>query len=101
MSGDNTCHGRTLFRYFIKRGIDKGRSEAIYLLIKYFVWVVFIAAVLEMEGIQVTLLIVGSAALLVGLGFGLQQIFLDLVSGALSQKTQFDPLSHYERHFCK
>jgi len=72
---------RVLFAYFNRKGIDKGRKEAIYLLIKYFVWVVAIVVCLETLGIHVTILIAGSAALLVGLGLGLQQIFQDLVSG--------------------
>ncbi len=70
-----------LYRYFLKRRIDRGRSHAIYLLIKYFVWTITIVASLEMVGIHVTFFIAGSAALLVGLGLGLQQIFQDLVSG--------------------
>jgi small-conductance mechanosensitive channel len=45
------------------------------------VWLATIVAILEMLGVQVTILIAGSAALLVGLGLGLQQIFQDLVSG--------------------
>ncbi len=32
-------------------------------------------------GFDITILVAGSAALLVGLGFGLQNIFSDLVSG--------------------
>ncbi|MBK5277596.1 MAG: mechanosensitive ion channel [Bacteroidia bacterium] len=72
---------RILFRFFIKRRIDRGRSEAIYLLINYFFWTVAIVIVLEMVGVHVTIFIAGSAALLVGLGLGLQQIFQDLVSG--------------------
>lgn len=72
---------KLLFRFFSKREIDKGRQEAIYLLIKYLFWTVTFVAILEMVGIHVTFLIAGSAALLVGLGLGLQQIFQDLVSG--------------------
>jgi small-conductance mechanosensitive channel len=45
------------------------------------VWLATIVAILEMLGVQVTILIAGSAALLVGLGLGLHQIFQDLVSG--------------------
>jgi small-conductance mechanosensitive channel len=72
---------RFLTSYFKTRGIDQGRRDAIYLLIKYLIWVIVLVAVLEMIGIHVTILIAGSAALLVGLGLGLQQIFQDLVSG--------------------
>jgi small-conductance mechanosensitive channel len=70
-----------LHSYFKKRSIDQGRKDAIYLLIKYFTWVLAVVVILEMIGIHITILIAGSAALLVGLGLGLQQIFQDLVSG--------------------
>lgn len=72
---------KLVFRFFEVRKVEKSRREAIYLLIKYFLWTVAIAAAMEMVGIHVTILIAGSAALLVGLGLGLQQIFQDLVSG--------------------
>jgi len=72
---------RLLFAVFDRKGVDLGRKQAIYLLIKYFTWIVVAVACLEMVGIHVTILIAGSAALLVGLGLGLQQIFQDLVSG--------------------
>lgn len=70
-----------LYRFAFRKRVDKSRTEAIYNLFKYLVWIFFLAAVLEMAGIHVTLFIAGSAALLVGLGLGLQQIFQDLVSG--------------------
>ena len=70
-----------IYKYFIKKRVDAGRHEAIYMLIKYFVWTITFVIALEMVGIHVTILIAGSAALLVGLGLGLQQIFQDLVSG--------------------
>lgn len=61
--------------------LDKGRSHSIYLIINYFVWIVSIGVCLQTVGIQLTLLLAGSAALLVGLGLGIQQIFNDIVSG--------------------
>lgn len=64
-----------------QRDIDEGRKNAILLLIRYVTWTIVIAVCLELMGIQITVLIAGSAALLVGLGLGLQQIFSDLVSG--------------------
>ncbi|NJS15929.1 MAG: mechanosensitive ion channel [Nostocaceae cyanobacterium CSU_2_110] len=72
---------RILFAYFKKKNVDQGRKDAIYLLINYFVWTIALVVCLETLGIHVTILIAGSAALLVGLGLGLQQIFQDLVSG--------------------
>ncbi len=72
---------KLLLLFFKKRNVGNGRSGAIYLLTKYFFWTITIVAVMEMVGIHITSLIAGSAALLVGLGLGLQQIFQDLVSG--------------------
>ena len=48
-----------------------------------FIWIVFILFALENFGVNLNLMLAGSAALLVGLGFGIQQIFNDLVSGII------------------
>ena len=50
-------------------------------LVQYFVWTFALIFILQTAGFQITILLAGSAALLVGLGLGLQQIFQDLVSG--------------------
>lgn len=60
---------------------DKGRKTSIYLLAKYLVWTVSIAVMLEVIGIHVSVILAGSAALLVGLGLGVQPIFRDIMSG--------------------
>lgn len=72
---------RILKRFFLKRNVDIGRQDAIHQLISYLFWTIACVAALEMIGVHVTFLLAGSAALLVGLGLGLQQIFQDLVSG--------------------
>lgn len=61
--------------------IDVGKGFAIYKISKYIVIVITISLVLETIGIKITILLAGSAALLVGLGLGIQQIFNDVVSG--------------------
>jgi len=61
--------------------VDKGKSQSLFQLIRYVVWILVIMIVLEVIGIKITFLLAGSAALLVGLGLGLQQIFKDIVSG--------------------
>ena len=63
--------------------INTGGTYALLKIIKYVVWVIAIALVLESIGIKVTLLIAGSAALLVGIGLGLQQTFNDVISGII------------------
>lgn len=78
----------TISRIFKKRiyprpGIDIGKSHTIYRLTKYFLWTVAILLVLQTVGLRLTFLLAGSAALLVGLGLGLQEIFKDIVSGLI------------------
>jgi len=68
-------------KIYPNKNIEFGKSNTIYQLIKYILWVIAIVLSLETIGIKITFLLAGSAALLVGLGFGLQQIFRDIVSG--------------------
>lgn len=63
--------------------IDKGNSYAIFQIIRYAVWTISIALGLETLGIKITILLAGSAALLVGIGLGLQEVFKDLISGII------------------
>tara|TARA_R110002049_G_scaffold223308_4_gene394939 strand:- start:1720 stop:2574 length:855 start_codon:yes stop_codon:yes gene_type:complete len=74
---------KALFRKYKFRRIDEGSIYALFQIIKYVVWVMAIALVLESLGIKVTLLLAGSAALLVGIGLGLQQTFNDVISGII------------------
>ncbi len=63
--------------------LDRGSVFALYQLIKYFVWIIALALMLETVGIKITILLAGSAALLVGIGLGLQQTFNDIISGII------------------
>lgn len=69
--------------FFRRKQVDKGRQEAVIQLIKYLIYVVVIVLSLQITGIQLSILLAGSAALLVGIGLGLQQTFNDLVSGLI------------------
>ena len=60
---------------------EKARRVSLYLLSKYFLWVSAVSICITILGFNLTLLVAGSAALLVGIGFGLQNIFSDLISG--------------------
>lgn len=62
---------------------DTGRRHSLYLIAKYIIWTISAGVMLEIVGIHVTVLLAGSAALLVGLGLGIQQIFRDIVSGII------------------
>ena len=61
----------------------KGNIQAVYQIIRYVVWLGAFGLALETIGIKVTLLLAGSAALLVGIGLGLQQTFNDVISGII------------------
>ncbi|MFC4636325.1 mechanosensitive ion channel family protein [Dokdonia ponticola] len=74
---------KALFRNYKFSKIDRGSKYAIFQIIKYVVWVMAIALLLESIGVKVTLLLAGSAALLVGVGLGLQQTFNDVISGII------------------
>lgn len=63
--------------------LDQGQKYSIYQIVRYVIWVVAIAYCLESLGVEFTLLLAGSAALMVGLGLGLQQTFNDFVSGVI------------------
>lgn len=74
---------RFLFRKDKLHKLDKGNTYSLYKIIKYFIWIIAIALILDTIGIKLTLLIAGSAALLVGIGLGLQQTFNDILSGII------------------
>jgi small-conductance mechanosensitive channel len=74
---------KALFRANKAPMFDSGNAFALYQIIKYLVWVIAIVFILEAIGVKITLLLAGSAALLVGIGLGLQQTFNDFVSGII------------------
>lgn len=74
---------KTLNRKSKFNKLDEGSTFALFQLIKYIIWIIVIALMLETIGVRVTLLIAGSAALLVGVGLGLQQTFNDIISGII------------------
>jgi small-conductance mechanosensitive channel len=71
-----------VFRRLVKqKTLDVGTSHAIFQIIKYLIWILVILLALDSLGVKITILLASSAALMVGLGLGLQQIFQDFVSG--------------------
>ncbi len=69
--------------YYKRQTVNAGSQYAINQLIKYVVFIIAILLALDNLGIQMTVLWGGAAALLVGIGLGLQQTFMDLVSGII------------------
>lgn len=61
--------------------LDESKKFTIFSLIKYVLYVVGFILGMNMMGINVSVLMGASAALLVGIGLGLQNIFSDFVSG--------------------
>ena len=74
---------KALFRNQNKEDIDTGNLYSIYQIVKYIIWVIAIALMLDTVGIKLTVLLAGSAALLVGIGLGLKQTFDDIISGII------------------
>lgn len=67
----------------LKQRVGEGRLHGFFQIVKYFIIIIAVIIGLESIGVKVTFLLAGSAALLVGLGFGLQQIFNDFISGII------------------
>ncbi|MDD3320100.1 MAG: mechanosensitive ion channel [Paludibacter sp.] len=63
--------------------IDQSKKYAIFNLLKYFILVLSFVIGLQMLGFNLSILIASSAALLVGVGLGLQNLFSDFVSGII------------------
>ncbi len=70
-----------LYNFYKTRNIEVGAQFAINQLIKYVIYLFAIIIALENLGINMTLIMGGAAALLVGIGLGLQQTFNDFISG--------------------
>jgi small-conductance mechanosensitive channel len=73
----------SIFRKRRFKRLDHSSSYSVYQMIKYVLWVISVSLMLEAMGISVTVLLAGSAALLVGVGLGLQQTFNDFISGII------------------
>lgn len=74
---------KAIDRKYKKNEIDKGSYFAVYQLVKYFLWIISAGFMLEAIGIKYTIFLTSSAALLVGIGLGLQQTFNDIISGVI------------------
>lgn len=73
---------RVLRRRFRRRGhVLEGRRFAVVKIARYAVFVIAVLLMLANSGLDITVLVAGSTALFVGLGFGLQNLFKDFVCG--------------------
>lgn len=74
-----------LLKKFIYRSekIDLGKKYAFSQMFHYVIVVVMIILVLRTLGVNISPLLLGSGAILVGIGLGLQNLFLDFISGVI------------------
>lgn len=73
---------KVLHRSFVRQNLsDKGKEYAINQLLKYLIYTIALVLAVETVGFNVTILIASSAALFVGIGLGLQDVFRDILSG--------------------
>ena len=64
-----------------RKKIDEASAHSIYMIAKYFLWLITIVLILEASGMKISIILASAAALLVGVGLGLQPLFNDLASG--------------------
>ena len=88
-----------------KKWIDEAGRYTIIQLSKYLIYTFALIAALQGIGIEPTVLLAGSAALFVGIGFGLQSILADVFSGIIllfdgSIKVG-DVVEMYNQEICK
>lgn len=62
---------------------DKNKFESIFGFLKYLFYILVVVTILHSSGVNLTVLLTASAALFVGLGFALQYLFQDIISGIL------------------
>ncbi len=72
-----------LLRYAKRIKLDESRIKSVIQIIKYLVWVIALIICLDFLHVKVTLLLAGATALLVGVGFGMQNIFADVIGGII------------------
>jgi small-conductance mechanosensitive channel len=74
---------KLLFRKHSESRFEKGNLHSLFQIIKYVIWIISILLILETLGIKLNVLLAGSAALLVGIGLGLQNTFNNFISGII------------------
>ncbi|MFB6341910.1 mechanosensitive ion channel family protein [Saccharicrinis sp. FJH62] len=71
-------------RYFKKKTPQEASSfYSVFLIIKYFIWVIVIILILDSFHVKISVFLASFAALLVGVGLGIQQVFGDVAAGII------------------
>lgn len=68
-------------RSFRNKPEEIGKKYTLKRLVKYFLYVIGLVVALDAVGIELSIILAGSAALLIGLGYGVGHIFNDIISG--------------------
>lgn len=74
---------KAIFRSGNVERIQMSNAYSLYQIIRYLLWIIAGLFMMQTLGISITILLAGSAALLVGVGLGLQQTFNDFISGII------------------
>lgn len=74
---------KILYRNKSLEKFEEGNLYSLFQIIKYVIWIIAILIILETFGLKLNVLLAGSAALLVGIGLGLQNTFNDFISGII------------------
>lgn len=73
-----------LIKRLLRNKLEDGNNakfKSLFSFFKYFIYSLVVIIALESFGVKFSLLLAGSAALLVGIGLGLQTLFQDIISG--------------------
>ncbi len=83
-----------LFKKYVKRKarktkVDTGKAIAAYQIAEYVLYILMVVLMLQSIGLPITLFVASSAALFIGIGLGVQDLFRDIVAGfiILSERT--------------
>lgn len=94
-------------RKFITRNLpseDKNKFVSIFQFIQYLVYIYVFMFTLDTSGVDIKVLLTASAAIFLGLGFALQQLFQDLISGIfiiLDQSLRVGDIIEVEDKLCR
>jgi small-conductance mechanosensitive channel len=71
-------------KYFEKKSPQEVSSFwSVFLIVKYFIWVVVIILILDSFHVKISVFLASFAALLIGVGLGIQQVFGDVAAGII------------------
>lgn len=70
-------------RFSYQNPENYAKTRTLFNLTRYFIYILVLLVILNGFGIHLDILLAGSAALFVGIGLGMQQFFMDFISGIM------------------